>query len=184
MALKISTLSPAYDLTMLIDNEPVRVHVQRLSRDLVIALRQKVADLEPRGTVEETDAQRAARTRASFDYAEECIRAYVTFEPGDVTLDDGTDVVTGDQIVQAFYNRQDVLDALASAVYAENCLGAPQKKILKSSRRFSPGSTPSIPSPAGGAPVSTAGPADEKASVPDADVTALPDAAAAGEHEV
>jgi hypothetical protein len=89
-------------------------------------------------------------------------------------------VVTGEQIVQAFYNRMDVLDALASAVYAENCLGKHQKKILKSSRTFSPGSTPSTATPVGDKPASPALLVVPPDSASGAAATALPAAVADG----
>lgn len=170
MALELLTKSPTFDITMQIDDEPVRLHVARLTRAALITFRADAAKHEPRGIAEESDEQRAQRQLLAREFTERCIREYVTFEPGDVMADlqDGdasVPVVTGAQIVQVFYNRMDVLDALASAVYAENCLGKHQKKVLKSSRTFSPGSTPSTPTPAGAAPVSTAVRVDENVSV-------------------
>jgi hypothetical protein len=164
MALNVDTKSPTYDITITIDDEPVRLHIKRLSKTEVIAFRKEVAKYEPRGVAEETDAAREARQEAARLFQEACIRDYIAVESGDVVVD-GESVVTGAQLVEAFYNRLDVLDALATAVYAENCMGKAQKKILNSLRRFSPGSTPSTPTPAGAGLVSTAAPVDGNASV-------------------
>jgi hypothetical protein len=95
---------------------------------------------------------------------------YVTFDHGEVTSDAG-DVVTGQQILDTFYNRRDVIDGLASALYAENCLGKFAKKNLRSLGTFSPGSKPPTKSPAGDEPVSIAVPVKPEASVSVVDAT-------------
>lgn len=174
MPLQVSTKSPTHDLTITIDDEPVRVHIKRLTKDEIIAFRREFARFgQPRGTAEETEDQAAARRTGAQAFVEQCITDYVAFKSGDVVGDDGP-VVTGAQILETFYARADVIGACYEAIYSENCLGKAQKKILNSLRIFSPGSTPSLESPAGPKPASTALPVDDSTTAAPAAATGDP----------
>jgi hypothetical protein len=171
MPLTVSTKSPTHDLTLTIDDEPVRAHVKRLTKDEGLAFMREFTRFgRQRGSVELAEADRAARETEVLTFIEESIAAYVTFEPGDCLGDDGT-IVTGAQIIEAFRFRVDVLSACYQAIYAENCLGKAQKKILNSRRTFSPGSTLPTEPPDGSKPDSTATSAASGSTAPAAAAT-------------
>lgn len=159
MPLILTTTSPTHDLTILIDNEPVRLHIARFTRDQAIAFRCAYRQHQ-RATLRAgvDDAKLAAAEAAGFEFGCQAIVAYVTVEPGDIVVD-GVAVVTGQQCVDAFYSREDVIKAAYQAIYSENCGGAELKKTFAAEGFFSPGSAPksaSTPTAAGAAPAPTA----------------------------
>jgi hypothetical protein len=167
MALRVLTQLKTFLHHFAIDDEPVRVHLHRFTKEELVTFRKEVSKHEKRGTDNESDDDKEKRIAAGNAFTERCVIDYVTFEPGDVTDEGGHDIVTGAEIVRAFYNRQDVLDGLASALWAENVMGKQQKKTLRQLGTFSPGSKPSTATPVGGGPASTVARAAPAASVND-----------------
>jgi hypothetical protein len=181
MPLRVSTKSLTHDLTITIDDEPIRVHVKRLTKDELVAFRRDFMRFgQKRGTAEEPEDQAAERRVNAQAFVEQSITNYVAFEPGDVEGDDGP-VVTGAQIIEAFYGRSDVIGACYEAIFSENCLGKSQKKILNSLSIFSPGSTPLQPSPDGLKPGSIAAPVESSSTAIAAAATGDPEPAPSGD---
>lgn len=171
MALKVSTKSPTHDITLTIDDEPVRAHVKRLSKDEGLAFHREFTQLgRQRGTGTLSDEELSKREAEAQAFIEGSIAAYVTFEAGDCIGDDGP-IVSGADIAEAFRFRIDVMSACYQAIYSENFLGKAQKKILRSLRTFSPGSRLPTEHPDGSKPDSTAASAESASTAPAAAAT-------------
>lgn len=182
--LQVSTTSPTHDLTLTIDDEPVRAKIHRFERQEGIAWRRRFVHYgRPRGSWPDLDQETPEQQTAREQFEDECriftdqsVTSYVTFAEGDVADDTGAPIVSGADIVRAYENRTDVLSACLQAIFSENFLGKAQKKILSSRRIFSPGSTPSTPTPSGRAPEPTATSAGSSDSAASAPATDDPDA--------
>ena len=135
------TLTKQHTAVLTIDDEPVTVHVKRLTKGEAIAFeRAFMAFGAPRGSAAGTEESNIA----AREFIEDSISSFVSIDPNQIE-DDGRPVVTGEDLIRMFCARADVLMALYQAIYAENFLGKAQKKILRTLPFFSPGSAASMP---------------------------------------
>jgi hypothetical protein len=82
MPLKVSTTSPTHDITLTIDDEPVRAHIKRLSKDEGFAFFREFTRLgRQRGNGEVSDEELTRREQAAQTFIESSIVANVAFEP-------------------------------------------------------------------------------------------------------
>jgi hypothetical protein len=181
MPLKVSTTSPTHDITLTIDDEPVRAQIKRLSKDEGFAFFREFTRLgRQRGNGEVSDEELTRREQAAQTFIESSIVANVAFEAGDCIGDEGP-IVTGAQIVEAFRFRVDVMGACYQAIYSENFLGKAQKKILNSRHIFSPGSKLPTAPPNGSKPDSTAASVESASTAPAAAATESSEKSISGE---
>lgn len=144
------TLSSVHKTTIRIDDEPVEVHVKRMTRGEGIAFEREFQRfLTPKGqlTPEEKDQHEAnART-----FIEDSIATYVSVPAGQI-VEDERSLTTGEDLIRAFCTRKDVLLGFYQAIYSENFLGRALKNALSSQPIFSPGSRPPLKTAVGNAP--------------------------------
>ena len=154
------TLQKTHTATIMIDDEPVRVHVKRLIKPEAVAFEKGFFQHgQPRGADEtSTDDERRAAART---FIEDSIAAYVTAEEGDI-VDDGRPVVSGEDVIRTFCARGDILAAFYQLVYSQNFLGKAQKTILSGLPFLSPGSRLDSDGPVSPTVAETSNPADAR----------------------
>lgn len=117
--LPVFELTDHFDTTVVIFGRALPIQVTRYSRAESDELWRRSQAFDPRGSAptapDDVDKQKA-ETLAFF---EEVITSSITLAEG-VFLDRGQSVTTGAGLIEVFYNRQDVLAALAASVIIEN----------------------------------------------------------------
>lgn len=172
-----------FDATVEIGDVALPIHVKRFSRPEIDDFEKKWAALvaEPRGSAEQTDAQKAERATEQLAFFEASIRAYVTLKSG-LLVNRNQAVTDGAGVIDMFYARKDVLASFMAAIFVQNKLGGVIRKNLNSPRATDTGSVLTQPRDEGtsgsiagsAAPLSTATPSDatdESASAEDAPVS-------------
>lgn len=139
--------------------------------------------IQQRRLAELGDAARAEYQKADADdevwakrFIQDAIEQYVSVPPGEIVDDDGQEIRTGAELVRFFGGRGDVLKDLLFAIYGENSMSAPLKKIWRSQSAFSGGSSEPSPAAPGPTPAPTAGSAAPVASAISEPATASSDA--------
>jgi hypothetical protein len=155
-------MPPVFDLTdhfkttVEILGRPVPIKVTRYRRAESDELWRRSQELDRRGATPADPAADEAFEAKSLAFFEEVISSSITLEEG-VIVDRGESVTTGAGLIEIFYNRQDVLAALAASVIIENRMMPSLAKNSNSLRATGTGSARSTQARSEDASVSTAG---------------------------
>jgi hypothetical protein len=145
-------LGKYHDSSFPLDGVVIRVRIHRLTKDEWIALttQAQVASEPAIGTGPHDDRFLA--------FCGDTIAAYVSVPYGVLVDGDDQPVTSGQQMVDLFWARQDVMLGLMRLVQIENSVSADQKKVSKSALGSALGWPEWIAKPNGDAPAPTAGP--------------------------
>ena len=148
-------LKSYYPVEIDVDGEAMMITVKRLTFTEGSELRSKLREVQ---NAEERSGDNSAEN-LSEELVKEAITQFVKVD-SEVVLEDEdgkeTSVKTGEQLIDAFGGRQEVLLAIYSSVLHQNILTPSQKKVSKSPTDSSPSSGGSGKDPVGPKQVMTA----------------------------
>lgn len=158
-----------YDTTVTVFDRELPIKVKRYPRHDFDPIWKRSLELKPRGSAPESPEERTARHEASFNFFTELITSSVSLDEG-VIVDRGQSVTAGADLVELFYNRHDVLAALAAAVVIENRVTPSLAKNSNSRRGSDSSSEQSSPTRRGDeqGPTVTAAGSSNSAAIEDA----------------
>jgi hypothetical protein len=108
-----------FDATVQIDGLPMPIHVTRLDRPTLAAFDAELQRLAPpEAELETWDRETEAERRAFLDRS---ITEYVTLDAG-ILHEDGRAITAGADVARIFQRREDVLQALVTAIWRANHL--------------------------------------------------------------
>lgn len=167
-------LTDHFETTVVIFGRALPIKVKRYTRAQSDELWRRSQAFDPRGS-----APTAVNTDETLAFFAEVITSSITLDEG-VFVDRGQSVTDGAGLIDVFYNRQDVLAALAASVIIENRMMPSLAKNSNSLRGTGTGSDRSTQARSEDASASTAGNAAPSSSATPSAATDRSDEAPAG----
>lgn len=126
-----------------IDGEQVKIRIARFTPEQSVEFNAQFLMLGAPDVVAETPAARvhaaAEAERAAKAFIVQAMTEYVTVEPGQIYLDDGTESITkGADVARLYGARTQVLSEFVAKIFMENTLSVEQKRILRESPKVQP----------------------------------------------